>query len=212
MAARKATDFLGPVADYYMEKLASHGATARGVDWNSEASQALRFAQLCRVIQASGPASLNDVGCGYGELCDYLQREGFDIDYLGVDIAPAMIAAAQARARQAPRTRFAEGAIPDRVADYSVASGIFNVRLSVPDAEWRAHILAVLDVLNACSSRGFAFNCLSSYADAERKRPELYYADPLVLFDHCKRRYSREVALLHDYGLYEFTMIVRKGG
>ena len=50
------------------------------------------------------------------------------------------------------------------------------------------------------------------YADAERKRPDLYYADPLALFDHCKRRYSREVALLHDYGLYEFTMIVRKEG
>jgi hypothetical protein len=38
----------------------------------------------------------------------------------------------------------------------------------------------------------------------------LYYADPRVLFDHCKTRYSKNVALLHDYGLYEFTILVRK--
>jgi len=30
------------------------------------------------------------------------------------------------------------------------------------------------------------------------------------LFDYCKRTYSRDVALLHDYGLYEFTILVRK--
>jgi hypothetical protein len=30
------------------------------------------------------------------------------------------------------------------------------------------------------------------------------------LFDLCKRRYSRNVALLHDYEIYEFTILVRK--
>ena len=41
-------------------------------------------------------------------------------------------------------------------------------------------------------------------------RPDLHYADPLALFDRCKRRYARDVALLHDYGLWEFTLLVRK--
>jgi hypothetical protein len=41
-------------------------------------------------------------------------------------------------------------------------------------------------------------------------RPDLYYGDPCALFDHCKRRYARNVAVLHDYGLYEFTILVRK--
>ena len=41
-------------------------------------------------------------------------------------------------------------------------------------------------------------------------RPDLYYADPCRLFDLCKRRYAKNVALLHDYGLYEFTILVRK--
>ncbi|MGR9969871.1 hypothetical protein ACUOIB_23760, partial [Escherichia coli] len=67
-----------------------------------------------------------------------------------------------------------------------------------------------LDSLDRFSRRGFSFNCLTSYSDEDRKRDYLYYADPCQLFDLCKRRYSRQVALLHDYGLYEFTILVRK--
>ena len=43
-----------------------------------------------------------------------------------------------------------------------------------------------LDEMDAGSRRGFAFNCLTSYSDAERMQDYLYYADPRVLFDHCK--------------------------
>ena len=59
------------------------------------------------------------------------------------------------------------------------------------------------------SRRGFAFNLLTSYSDVDRRRPDLYYADPLAYFDHCKRTFSRNVALLHDYGEWEFTILVR---
>ena len=68
----------------------------------------------------------------------------------------------------------------------------------------------MLDGLDRSGRRGFAFNCLTAYADPALMRDDLFYADPAAYFDLCKRRYSREVALLHDYGLYEFTIIVRK--
>lgn len=65
-------------------------------------------------------------------------------------------------------------------------------------------------MLDQTSRLGFAFNCLTSYFDEDKKRDYLYYADPGIVFDLCKRRYSRNVAVLHDYGLYEFTILVRK--
>ena len=67
-----------------------------------------------------------------------------------------------------------------------------------------------MDVLDRKSRLGFAFNSLSSYSDPAKMRDYLYYADPCSLFYVFKRRYSNLVALLHDYGLYEFTIIVRK--
>ena len=64
--------------------------------------------------------------------------------------------------------------------------------------------------MNDVSLKGFAFNVLTLYSDVEKRRFDLHYADPLALFDHCKRYYSRFVTLLHDYPLYEFTILVRK--
>jgi SAM-dependent methyltransferase len=201
---------LSEVADYYAARLAEHGETPRGVDWNGEESQVLRFEQLARVVAPAASVSVNDVGCGYGALYDYLAPRHAQLAYCGCDIAPEMIQAARARHANAPGARFVEGARPPSAADYSIASGIFNVRLQRSDAEWLAYILATLDDLDRASTKGFAFNCLTSYSDADRMRDYLYYADPCRIFDHCKRRYSRDVALLHDYGLYEFTILVRK--
>lgn len=207
----KKTEILDEVATYYAEKLAEHGDTPRGVDWNGEGGQRLRFEQLCKIIDQSAPNfSLNDLGCGYGALLDYLRDTHATCAYLGVDVSPEMIKAAQQRHANADQGRFVTSAEPDQMADYGVASGIFNVRLGRTDAEWFDYVQGTLDVLDRTSSLGFAFNCLTSYSDEDKKRDYLYYADPCRLFDLCKRRYSRQVALLHDYGLYEFTILVRK--
>jgi hypothetical protein len=64
--------------------------------------------------------------------------------------------------------------------------------------------------MNEKSKAGFAFNVLTKYSDVEFMRKELYYADPCFLFDYCKRAFSKNVALLHDYNQYDFTLIVRK--
>ena len=96
-------------------------------------------------------------------------------------------------------------------ADVCVASGIFNVKMDRAVGEWEAYLLETIARLDRLGRRGFAFNLLTRYSDAEKMRPDLYYGDPCFLFDHCKRRYGRNVALLHDYGLYEFTIAVRKG-
>jgi SAM-dependent methyltransferase len=202
---------LAEVADYYTHKLAEHGETPRGVDWNGKESQTLRFEQLCKIISADAEEfSLNDLGCGYGALFDFLSEQYPLSSYLGVDISKEMIRAAEARHAANPKARFITAAEPDTIADYGVANGIFNVRLSRTDAEWVDYLQATLDVLDRTSRKGFAFNCLTSYSDEDKKQDHLYYADPCRLFDLCKRRYSKQVALLHDYGLYEFIILVRK--
>lgn len=203
-------DLLTEVAEYYTSKLAQHGETPRGVDWNGEESQTLRFEQLCKIIDTANNFSINDLGCGYGALYDFLEQEYETISYSGVDVSKSMIQAAEQRYQSATQARFVLASEPDQVADYGVASGIFNVRLGRTDDEWWSYLETTLDMLDKTSRLGFSFNCLTSYSDADKMRDYLYYADPCSLFDLCKRRYSRNVALLHDYDLYEFTILVRK--
>lgn len=204
-------DLLNEVASYYSAKLAEHGETPQGVDWNGEGSQLLRFEQLCKVITKSiEPFSVNDLGCGYGALLSFLHERYPAPAYCGIDVSDDMIRAAQSHHFACASVKFINAAEPDTIADYGMASGIFNVRLERTDAEWHDYLQTTLDLLDQTSHLGFSFNCLTSYSDEDKKRDYLYYADPCQLFDLCKRRYSRQVALLHDYGLYEFTILVRK--
>jgi SAM-dependent methyltransferase len=201
---------LEDVGRYYSDRLREHGPVARGVDWNGPVSQVLRFRQLLRVFEHAGAGSINDLGCGYGALLEELDQTGVNVPYAGFDISQEMVAQAQARHATRLNTRFVRSSRPDGTADYGIASGIFNVRLDSTDDDWWQLVSNTLDAMHETSRLGFAFNCLTSYSDEPLMKQHLYYADPCKVFDHCKRRYSRQVALLHDYGIYEFTIIVRK--
>jgi SAM-dependent methyltransferase len=200
---------IGQVRQYYEGKLAAHGATPRGVDWNSEESQHLRFRELARVLEHEPQGSVNDYGCGYGALAAYLRANGHDGAYCGFDVSPRMVERARERHGGLPGCRFVSDRAAVAPAMFTVASGIFNVKQQATDEVWRAYVLDTIADLASLSTHGFAFNALTRYSDAERRRADLHYADPLELFDHCKRHISRFVALLHDTPLYEFTLIVR---
>jgi SAM-dependent methyltransferase len=201
-------DLAAAAGRYYADRLANCGTTPAGVDWNSAEGQTLRFDQLLKVVEpTTRPFTLNDFGCGYGALADHLERSHLDCGaYTGFDIAPEMIAAAQARR---PRDRFVTREADLGPADYTVASGVFNVRQDAARGAWEAYVLEVLERIAAVSRRGLAVNLLTSWSDPRRMRDDLYYADPAVLFAFAKRHLARDVAILHDYGLYEFTLVVR---
>ncbi len=203
------TPIIEEVARYYSDRLAEHGSTAQGVDWNSPDSQETRFAQLAKLLPAGAPYSITDVGCGYGALVDYLDGLGHRFSYQGYDVAPAMVEAAREHHRDRSDAAFTAVDAELKPTDYAVASGIFNVKLDVDDQSWERYVHDTLDRLRELGSRGFAFNMLTSYSDAHLMRDDLYYADPTAMFDRCKRRYARNVALLHDYRLWEFTILVR---
>src|SRR5687768_16474401 len=135
------TKLLDQVAIYYAEKLAEYGDTARGVDWNGEESQMVRFEQLCKIVDPERPSfSLNDLGCGYGALFGFLSDKHPLGTYLGVDVSAEMTQAAELRNAASRNARFITASEPDVISDYGVASGIFNVRLNRTDAEWHDYL------------------------------------------------------------------------
>jgi SAM-dependent methyltransferase len=203
---------LDGIRDLYAGNLAEHGLTSKSVGWKDEASQLLRFDRLARVIDpASRDAgfTVNDWGCGYAAMFGYLDRvSGGRVQaYTGYDISADMLDAAR-QASDPARARFVLGSSVGDDADYSFVSGTFNVRLEAGDDEWRRYVHAQLEALWAHSRRGLAFNLLTTYVDW--KQDNLFYADPAEFFDFCKRRLSRYVTLVHDYPLYEWTMLVHR--
>lgn len=198
------------ISEYYRLKLEAHGETPNGVDWNGKDGQVLRFEQLMKITAAEVSYTINDLGCGYGALCQYLEESKDLKTYYGVDICEEMVETAKSRFCNDARFNFAVGERLSQIADFSVASGVMNVKLDRSNDEWEAHIFKLIEMMHEASRLGYAMNFLTSYSDKPRQKSYLYYADPAKIFDHVKRRYCKNIAILHDYNLYEFTLLARK--
>ena len=176
------------VESYYSEKVRQHGATAAGVDWRDESSQNLRFAQFSYLWRKRRDFSLNDLGSGYGALWDYLHKRRYKVDYSGIDLSDEMVQLGIKRNKRSQSVAFVRGSSPDRIADFTVASGIFNVKGDRAAADWQDYILRTIEQMAHYSSVGFGFNILSDHSDKHLQRPDLFYADPGEFVDYCGRR------------------------
>jgi SAM-dependent methyltransferase len=212
-SARASLDQIaGDVTDYYASTLAQHGATPRGVDWSCKPTQELRFVQLLRLCSFKAAVSLNDVGCGYGALRGFLRQRHrlARIDYLGVDLSQAMVDAARSRWGHVPQTRFETASASLRMADYSIASGLFNVRLHHADTDWDPWVARTLRSLHAGSQIGFAVNFLSPPQPGESSPPALYRPAIEQWKSFCENDLESTVEPITGYGMREYTLLVRR--
>ena len=203
-------DILNSVNEYYTNKIKTFGRSPEGVDWNGIESQEIRFEQLSKIFEneKSIQFSLLDFGCGFGSYLTYLENININIDYTGYDISEEMIK--NAKLQFDGKGNWIQEIPGNFRTDYVVASGLFNVKLNQNIKDWESYILNPLTLINNISINGFSFNILTSYSDKEYMKDYLYYASPEFFFNHCKVNYSREISLIHDYNLYEFTILVKK--
>ena len=197
------------IIEYYENKLRLFGNNFKGVDWNSKKSQYLRFDQLIKVIKEKRNFSILDYGCGYGAFLNFLYKKFKQFNFYGYDISSAMIDSARINNDLSHSSWISEFDKLEK-ADYVTSSGVFNVKLDINSKEWLKYIIQTIQCFNHLSRLGFSFNLLSSYHDKKFSSSKLFYGDPSYFFDFCKNNFSKNVSLLHDYNLYEFTIIVRK--
>lgn len=202
---------LDQVKELYSNNIRQHGKSPLSVGWRNVESQTLRFDKLTTGMDSSVPVTINELGCGYGAMYEHLQNKLSSSlsHYRGYDISEEMLEAAQNQIGINSNVELILDKKIQEKADYTFASGIFNVRFESDDLSWERHIFATLNNMNEVSYKGFSFNLLTSYVDY--REPHLYYGDPCFFFDFCKKHFSKKVALLHDYPLWEWTICVSKG-
>ncbi len=199
------------VAEYYTQKVKVFGCTPLGVDWTCQATQEMRFVQLLKLCDFGAPFSINDLGCGYGALADFLHRRysACTVDYLGIDLSREMVRRAKRRSAPLGGVRFVKGSASPRMADYSVASGIFNVKLDASDADWGAFIKETLQQLAATSRRGFAVNFVASPPNGQLVTQGLYTTPSGRWAEYCTNHIGAHVQVIDGYGMHEFSLLVR---
>lgn len=108
--------------------------------------------------------------------------------------------------------RFVAGDRSPRMADYSVASGIFNVRLGELDDGWQSFVRATLHQLALTSSRGFAVNFVDPPLCGGWVAPGLYTTSPEPWVEDRRDHIGADVAVITGYGMREFSLLARRPG
>ncbi|MDP6120862.1 MAG: methyltransferase domain-containing protein, partial [Rhodospirillales bacterium] len=139
-----APKLLAPVATVYDLQLDHHGIEARGVLWRNEENQRMRFEVLAGIIEAEddkGGITVNDLGCGYGAFFTFLEDRPAMTDgrYYGYDISEDMVKAAR-QSIQDRRVTFSHSLVATHYADYSFASGTYNLKLDNDEAAWKKYV------------------------------------------------------------------------
>jgi SAM-dependent methyltransferase len=188
------------VSHFFSESLRKYGYDPRSLGW-IPGTQRARFAVLAAIGDLDGCKVL-DVGCGFGDLYEYLCRRGTRVDYTGVDLNPGFVEIARARH---PDARFVvadfEDAKVDGRFDWAFGSGIFSFRVS----DHEAFVGRMLRKMFDNARKGVAIDFLDGRCGPGSAA--LYHPDPADVYRMCSRL-SRRVVLRCDYKPTEFCVYV----
>ena len=177
----------------------------------NSSSQWKRFEVLTGISENIN--SLIDLGCGMGHLYNFLLERDFRGSYLGLDFVSEFIEIACEKYHKSS-VRFEVFDIRKDILpngfDYIILNGVFNNKMS----DNKEFMLDTINKLFKASGKGVAFNAMSTYVDYYDEN--LYYSNPLEVFDFCKKKLPGKVVLRHDYLVkkssipFEYTIYLYK--
>ncbi len=205
-------EYIESASRFFENKFEEFGESPKGVDWSTAESQDVRLKVLLKIIDYTlNGISIADIGCGYGRAVDLMQKTS-DIKYFGYEIVESFVLNNRSKFSGMESVQFSKIDSIQEISthDFTIASGVFNKKFDLSDSDFLDYIKESLFSISSKSTRAFSVNFLSGYSDKDKRRDDLYYADPLHLFDFLKRNVSSHVSLIHDYGLWDFALLVQK--
>lgn len=182
--------------EFYSQSIKEHGISAQGVRWNNKYSQYKRFEAITKRIKKEiNTSTLLDVGCGFGEYCEYLKSNNKSpLQYTGIDCEQDMVNICQKRF---PTEDFFKiDVLKDEVpnADYLICSGALNLM------EYDE-----IDIfISKCykqANKAFIFNALKDLTFNNLQQYQLV--------DICKK-YSQKISVYEGYLDNDFTILMVK--
>jgi SAM-dependent methyltransferase len=194
----------------YEKRLQEFGYSPATLGWGVNGRQEVRFSVLAELALRMPGSSVLDVGCGFCDLYDFLEKQGWQGRYTGIDIVPGLLEVARQRhpgidVRELDITDESVSLDEDEY-DFVISSGALNAAL--PSGSNEAHIELALRSMHRRSRYATCVDFLSTYVDFQK--PGAYHTDPSWALATGKRL-TRRVLLRHDYMPYEFSLFLFRG-
>ena len=197
------------IRKYYNNYYNRYGDSYKSVRWSSEETQKLRFNFLIKVFELETKTTINDLGCGLGDLVNFIDTKR--ISYYGYDLSNFFVnQAKETHPKISEHFFLIDNVRQIRVADYTIASGIFN------DCFWffnkknqKKRVFNIIEQMWNKSRKGIAFNFLTPKHKKKYYDGLLYFeVDEMIKF--CIENLSPNVYLFENYTENDATLHVLK--
>lgn len=199
---------------HYEKIFEKYGANVQGVDWGragDEKRLELRYEKMLQIVHVADSGrscSVLDVGCGYGGLYQYAMKQGYSLEYTGIDICENMIEYAE---RKYGGGVFVCGDILEtnleQGFDFVICNGILTQKLDISIRDMDLYARQLIQRMWELSKKGIVFNVMKSQVDF--MNDNLYYKSPLEMIAYCMTLTNKFV-LDSSYPLYEYSIYLYK--
>ena len=187
------------IVSFYHPLINEYGTQdARAEGWSNDYNKLIRFQVLAGIAYLEGQSIL-DVGCGFGDLYEFLSKHLRKFEYHGIDINPEMIEKAQ---KKYPDVEFLVadfGECNGKKFDYALSSGAMSFKI----ADYKEIYFGYIKKMFEISEKGVAFNMLNQEYHVD---DDIYAAYSIKeVSDYCGSL-ADKIIVRQDYLDHDFTV------
>ena len=177
---------------------------AQAQGWSSNETENTRFNIFLKIGNINN-CSILDVGCGFGDLYDFLEKKNFNFSYTGIDVNPEMIKVAKERHPNVDFQTIDFGIYnPEEKFDYVFCSGALSFKTKDYKKLYFNHIKKMFEL----SKIGVAFNMLNIQNNTKPEDEELYATYEIPEVQEFCSQLTQKVTALQDYLPNDFTFFL----
>lgn len=197
------------LAKYYENHFSKNKIKHLAVNWPNKRDCLKRFEVMLKIIE-DYPCKVLDFGCGNAMLLDYIIDKKLQVNYVGLDINKKAIDYCKKKYKEYEfmHMDIEKINLKNKKIDFIIANGVFTVKDSLSQKQMWNFFSKTLIKLFKISKKGVAFNLFSTNVDWKRK--DLFHVPLDKLTNFFCKELTRNFVIRNDYGLYEYTVYIRK--
>ena len=177
----------------YTNRLLKYGNSAQGLFWKNSFTQIHRFELIITALNRYynlKKFTICDIGCGYGKFFEFLTNKfnKSTFKYQGCDLNSKLIDHCKKRFIN-KNCKFYKDSLPEKIVDFSVMSGTFNLIVTDDIKIWEKYILKNLTNIWKRTNKIMAFNLL--HQNEKKINQGLYYTNKNWIKEICEQRFGQ---------------------
>lgn len=198
------------VVDFYKQRIKKFGTTNKGLGWESNYKNNLRYDKIKDIIKNNfkGRVNLLDFGCGISGLHIFLTKKKIMHNYTGIDTSRKMISYCKKKFKN---NKYYNIDIRKNknfgTHDVVVLNGLFTIKDKLKDIEMYNYIIQILKILKKNIKGLMILNFLTEKPDWKNKKN--FYPNYKVLKLKFKRSISKKISIIKLPKVYENYFVLK---